>query len=335
VGFAGNNTNQKQKMADTLYAFTSFVCGIALTIVGLVNFFKHVLGHRWCDSSCFGPYLFWDDDDFFDDRNARFRQTFSLMPKPFGEHFGIFFLAFITLRAHFKHQPQLISSFKQNSMWILFVALFGAFPFAGGLGIVVGFFCSFTAALGMFCHLAKVQGSATLGLSIDNFRQGGKCGNTRLPGWVFKLWNVFLLAMLCLTVLNNVVHIFRNEFHHWCKKDLNEDCIGPFLIWPDEFARSVNVDKWGSVFSLDINRGLELWTPTVLVIWFLAFSNDSWFLASLFLIILALFGAFGFGGDAGIVLGIVLLVGSGFSMIIAIIGGNEAAQAPVGYSLMA
>jgi hypothetical protein len=313
----------------------SFICGVALVIVGFVNFFKHVLGHRWCDESCFGPYLFWDHDDFLDDRNSRFRQTFSLMPKPFGEHFGVFFLAFLSLRVHFHRNPAVMTTFMQNAAWLLFVALFGAFPFAGGFGICVGFFCCATAAFGVFCHFMKVPSNATLGLTLDNTRTMGRCGNLRLPDSFYKFWNITLVALLSLTVLNNLIHIFKNEFHHWCHEKSDDSCIGPYLIWPEDFARSINVDKWGSVFSLDVNRALELWTPLVLVVWFIGTGTDSWFITSMFLVGLALFGAFGYSGNLGIVVGAMLLVGAGISFVIAALGGHEAHQAPVGgYSLM-
>jgi hypothetical protein len=325
-------------MMDRVYAFLSFVCGVLLLIVGGVNFFKHVMGHRWCDESCFGPYLFWDKDDFFDDRNSRFRQTFSLMPKPFGEHFGVFLLALLTLKVHFHHANARSegTTFMQNAAWLVFVAFFAAFPFAGGFGIVVGFLSCAVAAVGIGCHLLKVPGSATLGLTLDgNTRAVGRCGDLKLPDWFYTFWNISLVVLLSLTVLNNFVHIFKNEFHHWCKDNSDETCIGPYLIWPEDFARSVNVDKWGSVFSLDLNRTLELWTPLLLVVWFIGTGSNSWFMTSLYLVALALFGAFGFGGNMGIVVGIMLVAAAVVSFVISALGGHEAHQAPVGgYSLM-
>ena len=280
-------------------------------------------------------YLFWDQDNFLDDQNKRFRQTFSLVPKAFGENFGVFFLAYFTLKAHFKQQSEILGTFKQNALWLVFIALFGAFPFAGGLGIVLGFLCCFTAAIGLILHVKKSSGSATLGLTLDNTRPIGKCGNVTLPEWVFKVWKMALVLVLCLTIINNITHILKNEFHHWCKEDSSENCIGPYLIWPEDFVKSVNADKWGSVFSLDINRGLELWTPTLLVLWYIVFGGYSWFHNAIFLILLALFGAFGFDGNAGIVLGVMLLVASAFSFLIANLGGHDVHQAPGGgYSLM-
>jgi hypothetical protein len=256
------------------------------------------------------------------------------MPKALGENFGVIFLALLTLRTHMSRSSEVMANFKQNASWLLFVALFGAFPFAGGLGIVVGFLCVATAALGMICHVSNLQGAATLGLVMDGPRSmdqmGGSC---RFPEWFFRFWNVLLIAVLSLTVINNFVHIFRNEFHHWCShnKGSDDDCIGPFLIWPDDFLKSVNYDKFGSVFSLDLNRGLELWTPTFLVVWFLAISNESWTLNSLFLVFLALFGAFGYGGNMGVIVGIMLCVAAGISFIVALLGGREAQVPNSGY----
>lgn len=314
---------------DSVYSFSSFLCGVALLVVGFVHLFKHVFGHRWCENDCVGPYLFWDDDDFFQDSNIRFRHTFSLMPKPLGENFGVLGLALLTLRTHVSHSTEIMTTFRQNASWLLLVALFGAFPFAGGLGIIVGFLCVATAALGFVCHVTKAEGPATLSLVMngpDNL--GGSC---RFPDWFFRFWNVLMVAVLSLTVLNNLIHIFRNEFHHWCDSDLHDDCVGPLLIWPGDFLRSVNADKFGSVFSLDLNRGLELWTPILLVVGYLAVGNESWMMSTFFLVFMALFGAFGYTGNMGVIVGMLLCVAAVISFIIGLFGGREAQSPYNGY----
>jgi len=315
---------------ESVYSFASFACGVAVLVVGFAHLFKHVLGHRWCEGACVGPYLFWDDNDFFHDSNVRFRHTFSLMPKPLGENFGVLFLALMTLRTHFTHSQQFMTSFRQNASWLLIVALFGAFPFAGGLGIVVGFLCVATAAFGLVCHFTNSEGAATLNLTVDSSRSiddvGGSC---KFPGWFFRFWNVLMVGVLSLTVLNNVIHIFRNEFHHWCESNNEDDCVGPFLIWPGDFLRSVNADKFGSVFSLDINRGLELWTPALLVMLYLAFGMESWLGSGFFLVFLGVFGAFGYTGNMGVIIGMMLCVCGITSFFVGLLGGREA-QAPIG-----
>jgi len=262
------------------------------------------------------------------------------MPKPLGENFGVIFLAFLTIRAHLTtsgSHGEFLANFRQNATWMLFVALFAGFPFAGGLGVIVGFMCVATAMLGFFCHFAKKQGSATLGLVVDSpltvDRFGGSC---RLPEWFFRMWNVLMVVLLSLTVLNNFIHIFRNEFHRWCDDDKRsgDDCIGPFLIWPDSFLDSVNHDKFGSVFSLDLNRCLELWTPLFLVVWFLAAGSESWLLNAFFLVFIAIFGAFGYGGNMGVVVGIGLCVAAVVSFLVAVLAGREASAPNGGYRYM-
>jgi len=257
------------------------------------------------------------------------------MPKPLGENFGVILLALLTLRTHFSQSREFLTSFRQNAGWLVFVALFAAFPYAGGLGIVVGFLCIATALLGILGHFTNMEGSATMGFVTDGARSmddmGGSC---RFPEWFFRMWNVFMVAILSLTVLNNIIHIFRNEFHHWCDdKNAHHDdkCIGPFLIWPGDFLHSVNADKFGSVFSLDINRGLELWTPVFLTLGFLAVSNESWMTSAFFLVFLALFGAFGYGGNMGVIVGMMLCVAAGVSFIVSLLGGREAQLPSGGY----
>jgi len=319
-------------MMNTVFAVSSFICGFCLMAIGFINFFKHVMGDSWCHDSCFGPYLFWNEDDFFHDGNPRFRNTFSLMPKPFGEHFGIFFLAYITLRAHFHMSHEFLTTFTRNSFWMLFIALFAAFPFAGGLGIILGFLCCVVALIGFICTFQKNEGSPNLAISTDS-AWGVRCGgNLRFPGWFVKIVNLTLTILLVLTIINNLVHVLKNEFHHWCHD--NDDCVGPYLIWPDDFMESVNADKWGSVFSLDLNRGLELWAPTFMVILFIASGNESWTFTAFFLILLSLFGAFGFAGNGGVILGSMLLFGALLSFVLGLCGARESQVPAHGYSLL-
>jgi len=161
-------------------------------------------------------------------------------------------------------------------------------------------------------------------------QMGGSC---RFPGWFFRFWNVFLVLVLSLTVLNNFIHIFRNEFHNWCDhhKGSDDDCVGPLLIWPDDFLKSINTEYFGSVFSLDLNRGLELWTPMFLVVWFLAFSSESWITNAFSLVVLAMFGAFGYAGNMGIVVGMMLSIAAIVSFLIGLLGGREAQVPNEGY----
>lgn len=243
-----------------------------------------------------------------------------------GDNFGVLILAIIALRVHFRHQRDTSISFRQNAALLLIVGLFGAFPFAGGLGVVVGFCCCAVALMGLLLHVMNHKGSASLGLSLDTSRPLGKCGNLQFPEGFFTFWNFAIIIMLSMTILNNVIHVVNNEFHHWCKDKSDQSCIGPFLIWPEDFLRSVNQDKWGSVFSLDLNRALELWTPVLLVLLFLAFGMDSWYQTTLHLVLMSLFGAFGYTGNMGIVVGMMLVVGAFLSLMVAMLAGNETAS---------
>ena len=212
----------------------------------------------------------------------------------------------------------------QSALLMLLVGLFGGFPFAGGLGVIVGFACCLAAVTGVLLHFINRSGSATLGLSLDTSRPIGKCGNLEFPEGFYTFWNVAIIIMMILTIINNFVHVGNNEFHHWCKDRSDETCIGPFLIWPEnDFLKSVNQEKWGSVFSLDLNRALELWTPTFLVMVFFAFGMDNWHLTTFFLVMLALFGAYGYGGNMGIVVGVMLSVGAMLSFIVAVFASND------------
>jgi hypothetical protein len=258
------------------------------------------------------------------------------MPKPLGQNFGVLALAVITIRAHFEGAYPSLASLKNNALWILFVALFASFPYAGGLGILLGFLCSATAAVGLIQHLNGREGSATLNLRVADggiLSTGNGC--CRTPEWLLKVWKVLVTISLALVVINNLVHVFRNEFHDWCNDHGNDSCVGPWLIWPSDFLDSVNVDKFGSVFSLDLNRDLELWTPVLLVACFFAATPLSWIKTACFLFILACFGAFGYTGNMGVLIGLLLVIMSIFSAVIGLFGGRETTSATAGYHLMA
>lgn len=329
-----------------MFSTLSLLCGVGLLIVGVINFFKNVLGDRWCHDDCFGPYLFWNnqDEDFFGDSNAKFRKTFTLMPKPFGENFAVFFLAFLTIAAHFKtshNHDMFVSGFIPLSAWLMFIAFFAAFPLSGGIGIVVGFLCIATAAVGIFCAvvLKSHPQEATFGYALDSTRSFGGWCNCRLPDSFFKVVNFLVYALVLLGVLNNFLHVIKNEFHHWCSDShsaQNKQCVGPLLIWPHDVLDSVNIDKWGSVFSLDINRALELWTPLVFLLIFgtLSAGMKSWLSTSVFLILFAVFGVFGFTGNLGIVIGMGLVIAAFLSFFVALFCGEEIKAPGHSYSLM-
>ena len=51
----GESPAEERSKMDKVYSFSSFVCGVALLVVGFAHLFKHVLGHRWCEKDCVGP----------------------------------------------------------------------------------------------------------------------------------------------------------------------------------------------------------------------------------------------------------------------------------------
>lgn len=275
-------------------SLVAFATAGVVWAVFLAHFFSSVLHSRWCHHSCFGPYLFWNDGgDMFKDYNVLFRNTFSLQPKLLGEHYGGLFVgALVWLK---------LDEWAGEKRWtyplaLLLVALFACFPFAGAVGIVFGFVLCALAFVALVWpplthkEVTLPQLPAFAGLAVgDRFKQ-----------WL----GYWTLASLVLAVGNNVAHIARNEFHdEWC----SQHCVGPYLVWPqssDNWSKDVNLKGWGSVFSLDVNRLLELWTPSVLVLLLLHAGGGR----SALLLVLAVFGSFGYGGNVGIVLGVNLVL---------------------------
>ncbi|KAH9246600.1 hypothetical protein BASA81_015867 [Batrachochytrium salamandrivorans] len=263
-------------------------------VVFLTHFFSSVMRSRWCFHSCFGPYLFWSEGDIFKDYNGLFRNTFSLRPQLLGEHYGGLFVgALIWLK---------LDDWAGEKRWayplaLLLVALFACLPFAGVVGIIFGFgLCLVALVVLVWPQLAQKQITLPqLPISLPELPVGDK----------FKQWlGYWTFGSLVLAVGNNVAHIARNEFHGgWCP----HRCIGPYLSWPyssRDWFKDVNLQGWGSVFSLDINRLMELWAPLILVLLILSQTRYR----AIGLLVLAVFGSFGYGGNVGIVLGMNLVV---------------------------
>jgi hypothetical protein len=270
-------------------------CASLTFLVFLAHFFANVLGEEWCHSHCFGPYLSWNKGDhFFDDSNVRFRATFSLMPKPLGENFGPLFLSLLTwfkLDAIVQQDKYRVPT----TLYLLAVCFWGCFPYAGGAGIVCGFLLLVLLALVLFLPWVKDKDLPLPSVNLPT-----------LGTFSSRTAKVLVYGCLALVALNNLVHIVHNEMQTFCH-DEHDNCIGPGLKWPDHFFRDVNLPlgTWGHLFSLDLNRVLDCWTPLFLVlVTYLAQPLEhapvGWFL------VLALFGSFGYSGNGGIVAGLIL-----------------------------
>jgi len=269
-------------------------------VIALIHLFHTVLDERWCHHDCVGPLLFWNNDGFFDDSNSKFRKTFSLAPSPLGENFGPLIAALFSL-TYLQDEQEGVWFYG----WWLFVTLFACLPFAGGGGIVVGF-----AILAMLVSALCLPQIRTRKITLSMpFAFTARGGRTETFNSLFRGLQICASVLVVLTVINNVIFVGHSKMHKWCHTEIH-DCVTSWLIWP---KRSVwdNVNgpiAWGSVFSLDISVLLEIWAPTFLVVAYYAKGKTLDLGLGFFLLFLAIFGAFGYGGNFGILLGFALVL---------------------------
>ncbi|GMI42765.1 hypothetical protein TeGR_g13887 [Tetraparma gracilis] len=135
-----------------------------------------------------------------------------------------------------------------------------------------------------------------------------------------------------LTLLNGGVHIFHNVLKSWCSSSASQSCVGPALFWNSgdtPFLQDTNKLGWRTVITTDLNTVLDIWLPVVLGIFLLSTGSSSlrsqssivasvaysWPAMSTTLLLVALFGAFGYNGNFGIWAGMFLSFTSALCLV--------------------
>jgi len=159
-----------------------------------------------------------------------------------------------------------------------------------------------------------------------------------------------LAALFCLATGLATVII---KFSEWCQGGGSNwpwSCIGPALAWDNnEFVKNeVNSCKtglggraWGCVFSFAPEIFIPLWTPffMALIAIFaqfrsmkLEFISKNWARMCLYYLLMALFGAFGYAGNLGILAGFITVLAAFVCLIMAFVdsGSNPSSD----YQLM-
>ena len=320
-------------MLSKIYPALPLFSALFLILTGVVHFFNFSLGGDWCTgSSCVGPYLFWNEKHVLDDSNARFRELFSFTPTSIARNYIPILLGIVFLRMHtFDESPKpvLVGG-------LLFIAgVFGSFPFAGGVGILCGFFCCFSAAFGFACayfdiepKLWKVRIHESMSCSIS----GNYLSESSRIISILKALAIFCIF---LAILNNWIHIFKNDTHTWCHGHGDDSCVGPWLTWPENSIDTVNLVKgFGETFTLSPDRFLDVFAPTIYCIAFITLTpRITWYKVSMFLLFLSVFGCFGYSGNLGIFIGFFCAAISFCTLIAAIFGIKEDSEMlDIGYS---
>ena len=284
------------------------VAGALLTLaVGLTHLVHDKLDATFCESSaesCVGPYLKWNKDFFsVKDSNAAFRGVFSVRPAVVGAVFPAIAWAAFALHAH--HEPArswAARTWARLAALHLGLALFANFAFAGGFGIAAGFFNSGVSAACLFVHFTSPARDVVT-VDVWGAVRSPKCTVSALNmSRLVQVADVLSLVATLLVFVAGAFHLAANDVGKWCRDP--EDCVGPLLRWPSrDFFATVNANGWGSLFSNDPDKFLDVWGAVILAVVTLLVPAETWWGLAFWHVFLALFGAFGVAGNVGILVG--------------------------------
>lgn len=123
------------------------------------------------DRACVGPWLFWEVDgkgwDATDRINAGWSfEVFNLIPTLFFDQWTAVFLGLLSADIHFgdDHWELVSDNWARKAIWHIFIAAFGAFGYAGKLGIITGFICVAVSALSILVMFLDPEERPSLGL---------------------------------------------------------------------------------------------------------------------------------------------------------------------------
>jgi len=126
-----------------------------------------------------------------------------------------------------------------------------------------------------------------------------------------------------------------NKLNAFCVSSETRSCFGPWLIWQKESdgLNDVNGTYWRSVFSFNTSVFFDLWTPIFLGLFSLhmyvpalmeasAWESEQWHFNSVFFLLTAIFGSFGYSGNLGIISGFTNVLASIFCLVASNIADN-------------
>jgi len=320
--------------------FVIFVASLATTITGAIFIVDIITDNPCCDEvldECLGPLLILPQVVFGEDVNLCYRTFFSLDPNIFLVIFTPLVLGLMSLYVHFSKDIYWIFLYRtwfRTSMWLLFVALFGNFGYAGNIGIISGFLMSFASFLCVVVHFSGRVGTGPF------FSTSFRINNQELfpgPG-VGGLVTFLSIVSALFTFILGCIHIFRS-LPDVCLEDENVDppikCVGPALFWlSGNITENVNLLtplSWGStLFSLSPSQFIPNFTPLFFGVIGLAatLSSDNyfpWLFASYSRImwwhlVVSVFANFGYIGKFGIMTGFISAIVAFLALLMVLCG---------------
>lgn len=336
----GDNQQRNNKLnLPTIGRYLYFIGGCLVTLNGFISIGEQfeVLGSRCTGSSnCIGPALSWSGGNFVADQNSVWRRVFPLDPVAlFDKWTGVFLGAIMML----VHLPGFKLSFCTRT-WLhvcfftVFVMLFGAFPYAGNFGVLVGFFQLPLVLISFLMAFIPAYRNEPTTLLVHTNRSP-VCGCLVDNALFLTVTKVLSLFCGLFVVACGLVHVFTHNFN-WCPWMTwgSADCVGPSLRWNptnmDFLFEGNNAFGWRQIFTFKIDTFCALWGPIALGyitclqhvrghLWTSIYST--WPRVFMWFMFLALFSAFGYAGNLGILCGFLCVVVALFAMLISFGGG--------------
>lgn len=321
----------------TIGRYLYLIGGLLVTINGFVSIGEQFNSLMSCTGNgCVGPALFWMTD-FVADSNGNWRAVFPLNPvELFNKWTGVF-LGLIMIVVHL---PGFKFSFCTRTwlhvcVFTIFVMLFGAFPYAGNLGVLVGFFqlpLVFLSFLMAFVPAYR-HAPTTLNVSSEKAKRFCQLGCLVDNALFLNISKGLSLGVAFFVIAVGLVHVFTHNFD-WCPTMQWSECAGPSLRWNSanmDFLREGNDGTgWRQIFTFKIDTFCALWGPIILGyitalqhvrghLWTSIY--QSWPRVFMWFMFLGLFAAFGYAGNLGVLCGFACMVVALFALLITVGGG--------------
>ena len=248
----------------------SFLGALMLLATGLTSVIDNYANAAPCQNgACVGPGLRWSynpNGDFTTgNTNTPWRAIFSLGPNTFIWIWTSVILGLISTLAHFPGFDfrWVTGTWVNVCLWNVFAALFGAFGYAGNLGVITGFLLSLVAILAFVISQTPDAAQAT----SMGFQVHFSCGNCGVSELVLVVARLMSFACAVFTLVTGLIHVFGNSLGTWCGGG-QAACVGPGLIWnqdPVSFIAEFNAaGRWRGVFTLAPDIFCVLWGPIII-----------------------------------------------------------------------
>jgi hypothetical protein len=148
-----------------------------------------------------------------------------------------------------------------------------------------------------------------------------------------KTFRLICLVASMLTLITGIIHV-SSKLDRFCDpsaagSDSPTGCFGPWLIWQRDGSGINDLNAhWRSIFTLKTSVVFDLWTPTFLAIVSIHMhvpalqdsSNSEWETGqfqfnAFFYLFTALFGAFGYCGNLGVLAGFMNVLASTLCLV--------------------